>query len=64
MIGINNVVVAGLNKTDQAKHYEINGSDPKEPTYAASLELFRQLRCLVSPRIRGREAMEIKLKIF
>ncbi|KAK3191251.1 hypothetical protein K4F52_002841 [Lecanicillium sp. MT-2017a] len=44
-IGVDEAIVAGLNKTED-KHYEIIGSDPNSPTYAASVEVFHQLRCL------------------
>lgn len=45
-IGVDDEIVKQLNKTED-KHVEIIGSDPKKPTYAAMVEVFHQLHCLV-----------------
>lgn len=45
-IGVDDEIVKDLNKTE-AKHVEIIGSDPNNPTYAAMVEVFHQLHCLV-----------------
>ena len=47
-IGVDDEIVKDLNKTE-AKHVEIIGSDPNKPTYAAMVEVFHQLHCLVRP---------------
>jgi hypothetical protein len=45
-IGVDSEIIKGLNKTE-AKHVQVIGSDPNNPTYAAMVEVFHQLHCLV-----------------
>lgn len=41
--------IVKLNKTRPGVEFtEIEGSDPKNPTYASTLEAFHQLHCLVN----------------
>ncbi len=49
-VAIDDAGIAALNKTRPGVQFaQVDGSDPKRPTYAVSLEVFHQLHCLVSP---------------
>lgn len=55
-IGLHIEQIAKLNKTRPGVSFtEIEGSDPKKPTYAATLEVFHQLHCLVRQPVLPRE---------
>ncbi|KAK2609211.1 hypothetical protein QQS21_002293 [Conoideocrella luteorostrata] len=46
LVPVDRAGIAALNATHSGKHMEVIGSDPANPTYGASLEVFHQLHCL------------------
>ncbi|OAA39064.1 hypothetical protein NOR_06324 [Metarhizium rileyi] len=46
LIRVDSAGVAALNQTHVGRHAEVIGSDPANPEYGATLEVFHQLHCL------------------
>jgi hypothetical protein len=54
LVPVDTAGVQALNQTQNGKHAQVQQSDPANPQYGATVEVFHQLHCLVSPALPRR----------